>query len=210
MTKQDSGFSPSDVMYPAVVGNGEMSGSMVPAQPYASPAAPPFGSFAPRGPEIIHGGFSQTWFFHCLRRKWLAALLLGSLAAALMAGVLLWLFPESSSVTAYLSVKALEPETLFDTNQRINPKEYEIFQQTQLALFKSHFVLNAALNRSDISQLEAVVKEEPDALAWLSDELKVSFPGEGEILEVRFDGEEDPAEIMKLVDAVIKAYTDEV
>ncbi|MCH8840682.1 MAG: polysaccharide biosynthesis tyrosine autokinase, partial [Planctomycetes bacterium] len=90
------------------------------------------------------------------------------------------------------------------------PKEYEIFQQTQLALFKSHFVLNAALNRSDISQLDAVVKEEPDALAWLSDELKVSFPGEGEILEVRFDGEEDPAEIMKLVDAVIDAFIDEV
>ena len=210
MTNQDSGFSPSDVMYPAVVGNGEMSGSMVPAQPYASPAAAPFGGFAPRGPEIIHGGFSQTWFFNCLRRKWLAALLLGSLAAALMAGVLLWLFPESSSVTAYLKVKALEPETLFDTNQRINPKEYEIFQQTQLATFKSHFVLNAALNRSDISQLDAVVKEEPDALAWLSDELRVSFPGDSEILEVRFDGEEDPEEIKKLVGAVIDAYTNEV
>ncbi len=55
-------------MYPAVVGNGEMSGSMVPAQPYAPPAVPPFGGFAPRGPEIIHGGFNQTWFFNCLRR----------------------------------------------------------------------------------------------------------------------------------------------
>ena len=99
---------------------------------------------------------------------------------------------------------------LFDDNQRINPKEYEIFQQTQLATLKSHFVLNAALNRSDISQLEAVFKEKPDALAWLSDELRVSFPGDGEILEVRFDGEENPEEIMKLVDAVIEAYTDEV
>ena len=209
MANQDSGFSRTEVMYPAVVGNGEMSGSMVPAQPYAPPAMPP-GGFAPRGPEIIHGGFNQTWFFNCLRRRWLAALLLGGLGAALTAGVLLWLFPESSSVTAYLSVKALEPETLFDENQRVNPKEYEIFQSTQLALLKSHFVLNAALARSDISQLDAVVKETPDELAWLSDEIRVTFGGDGEILEVRFDGEEDPEEIKKIVDAVIEAYTNEV
>ena len=209
MSNQDSGFSRTEVMYPTVVGNGEMSGSMVPAQPYAPPVAAP-GGFAPRGPEIIHGGFNQTWFFNCLRRRWLMALLIGILGAAATFGVLLWLFPESSLVTAYLKVKSLEPETLFNENQRVNPKEYEIFQQTQLATLKSHFVLSAALIRGDISQLDAVVKERPDELAWLSDELKVSFGGEGEILEVRIDGEEDPEELKKLVDAVIEAYTNEV
>jgi len=209
MTNQDSGFSRTEVMYPAVVGNGEMSGSMVPAQPYAPPV-PPQGAFQQRGPEIIHGGFNQTWFFNCLRRRWLSALLLGIVAATLIFGVLLWMFPESSSVRAYLSVKALEPETLFDENQRVNPKEYEIFQGTQLATLKSHFVLNTALARSDVSQLDAIVKEAPDELAWLVDKLRVSFAGEGEILEVRFDGEEDPEEIKILVDAVIEAYIQEV
>ena len=210
MASHDSGFSRSEVMYPAVVGNGEMSGSMIPAPLYAPPTMPQFGGFAPRGPEIIHGGFNQTWFINCLRRKWLPAVLLGTLAAMLIAGLLLWLFPLSSSVTAYLRVEALEPESLFGDKQRINPKEYEIFQQTQLTLMKSNFVLNSALTRNEISQLDAVQKEEPDALAWLSDELRVSFPGEGEILEVRFDGEEDPEEIKKVVDAVIDAYRNEV
>ena len=212
MASHDSGFSRSEVMYPAVVGNGEMSGSMIPAAPYAPTAMPPFGGYAPRGPEILHGSFNQTWFIHCLRRKWLSAALLGALASVLIAGLLLWLFPLSSSVTAYLRVEALEPDSLslFDRTVRINPKEYEIFQQTQLTLMKSHFVLNSALGRKEISQLDAVQKEEPDALAWLSEELRVSFPGDGEILEVRFDGSEDPEEIKKVVDSVINAYQQEV
>lgn len=210
MANQDSGLSSSEIMYPAVVGNGQTSGSMVPAQPYAASPVPPFGGGIPRGPEIIHGSFNQTWFINCLRRKWLSALLLGILAAGASFGTLLWLFPLSSSVTAYLRVEALEPESLFDKQQRINPKEFEIFQQTQLTLFKSQFVLKAALSRNDIAQLDVVQKEEPDALLWLSEELKVSFPGEGEILKVSFDGDEDPEQMMKVVDAVIEAYKHEV
>ncbi len=210
MTNQDSGIGRSDVMYPAVLSNGDASNAMVPAQPYPAMPMPGFGGAGPRGPEIVTGSINQTWFLNSLRRKWLPALLLGSLASLCMFGFLWWLFPESSSVTAYLRVKAVEPETLFDQKKVINPKEYEIFQQTQLALFKSHFVLNAALNRSEISQLDAVVKEQPYELKWLSDEIRVSFPGEGEIMEVRFDGEEDPEEIMKIVDAVIESYTFEV
>ncbi len=210
MANQDSGFTSSEVMYPAVVGNGEMSGSMVPAQPYAASAMPPFGGNIPRGPEIIHGSFNQTWFINCLRRKWLSALLLGIIAMAASFVALMWLFPLSSSVTAYLKVEALEADSLFEDQQRINPKEYEIFQQTQLTLFKSQFVLKAALNRNDIAQLDVVQNEEPDALLWLSEELKVSFPGEGEILKVSFDGEEDPEQMMKIIDAVIKSYEYEV
>ena len=210
MTNQDSGLGRSEVMYPAVVPNGDTSHSMVPAQPYPAGPMPGFGGMAPRGPEILTGSINPTWFVNSLRRKWLPALLLGMLAAFCAFALLWWLFPESSSVTSYLRVKAVEPETIFDQKRVINPKEYEIFQQTQLALFKSHFVLNAALSRSEISQLDAVVKEEPFALSWLSDELRVSFPGEGEIMEVRFDGEEDPEELVKIVDAVVDAYTNEV
>ena len=39
----------------------------------------------------------------------------------------------------------------------VNPKEFEIFQQTQLTLLKSQFVLKAALARRDIAQLNAVL-----------------------------------------------------
>ena len=149
MTNQDSGTGRNEVMYPAVLSNGDSSHSMVPAQPY--PAAMPGFGGPPRGPEILTGTINQTWFLNSLRRKLLPAILIGSLVALAMFGLLWWLFPESSSVTAYLRVKAIESDKLFETKRNVNPKEYEIFQQTQLALMKSHFVLNSALSRSEIS-----------------------------------------------------------
>ena len=95
------------------------------------------------------------------------------------AGFLWWLFPESSSVTAYLQVMSRPPRTLFGEEEKwTHPKEFEIFQQTQLALLKSHFVLQAALNRSDISQLDAVHKES-DPVQWLIDEMKGQLPRRG-------------------------------
>lgn len=210
MTNQDSGISRSDVMYPAVVGNGDTSHAMVPAQPYPAPM-PAMGGMPPRGPEVAVGTITPVGFFHSLRRRWLPAAILGTFAALGMGGVLLWLFPESNSITAYISVKADAPESMFEGNRTgMTHQKYEIFQQTQLALIKSHFVLNTALQRAEISQLEAVRKEEPYVLNWLSDELQASFPGDGEIMQVKMDGEEKKEELVKIVDAVIDAYTDEV
>ena len=212
MTNHDSGVSRSNAMYPAVISNGEASTSMVPAQPFPPMPGASFPGTPQRGPEIITGAMTPMWFINSLRRRWLPALLLGSLAAIIVGPALMWLFPESSSVTAYLSVKALEPDMMFDASKRgsVSPREFTIFQQTQLALFTSDFVLNNALNRSEVSQLDAVIKEQPFELKWLSGELRVSFPGEGEIMEVRFEGDEDPDELVKIVDAVIQSYTNEV
>ncbi len=210
MASQNSGFTGSEIMFPAVQANGEANQSMVPAPPSAPLAAPPHGGFQPQGPEILHGPFSQMWLVNCLRRRWLPALLLGFLCAVASAGLLLWLFPLSSKVVSYLEVKARPPVSVFGQQQRTTPQEYEIYQQTQLALFKSQFVLNAALSRKDIAQLDAVFKEGENAQLWLWEELKASFPGQGEILEIRYDGGEDPREMVKVVDAVVDAFRNEV
>ncbi|MEM9351601.1 MAG: polysaccharide biosynthesis tyrosine autokinase [Planctomycetota bacterium] len=207
MANQDPGMSGSQIMYPVPV-SPDTSTGMIPAQPMAMPPQG-YGMGAPRGPEILHGSFNQTWLMNCLRRRWLLALCLGVLATAATAAVLLLLFPESSKVTAYLQVQSKPAEKLFGQQQRMSHQEFEIFQQTQLALLKSHFVLQTALGRSDVSQLDAVQKEE-DAVQWLIDEMKVSFPGEGEILEIRYDGEENPEELLLVIDAVVDAYQKEV
>ena len=143
--------------------------------------------------------------------RWPLTILVGIVLAGTTIYVLLWLLPEPISVVSYLQVKSKPPIAVFtDTDQRLTAKDFEVFQQTQLALLKSSFVLNAALTEPKISQLDAVIKEEPEPLLWLQEELQVSFPGEGEILEVRYDGEEDPEEMKKIVDAVIDAYMRDV
>ncbi len=214
MANHDSENSRSEVMYPATTANGATSQAMVPAAPMAMPGAMPGsqvpGGFLPRGPEILTGAFNQTWLLNCLRRKWLPALLLGMLAAGLSALALLVLFPESSTVTAYLELKPEQSETFFGKakSRAFSAKEFEIFQQSQQALFRSQFVLKAALAKQSIAELDAVYKEGENALTWLTEELRVSF--QGEILEIRFSGEESSADMVKVVNSVIDAYRNEV
>ena len=210
MTNQDSSVGRSDVMYPAVIANGDTSHAMVPAHPYPA-GMPAYGGMPPQNTDVASGTITPAAFFHSLRRTWLPAVILGTIAAVMIGGTLLWMFPESNSITAYISVKADAPDSMFEERRgTMGHKQYEIYQQTQLALIKSHFVLNTALSRAEISQLDAITKEQPYELNWLADELNASFPGDGEIMEVKIDGEEDKDELVKIVDAVIKAYTDEV
>ncbi|MEM8943790.1 MAG: polysaccharide biosynthesis tyrosine autokinase [Planctomycetota bacterium] len=202
----NDGFSSSEVMYP-VATTPDPRQPLMPATAYAAPMpgmAPPM---APRGPELLTGNFNQTWLLNCLRRRWLMALLLGALFAGLTAGVLLWLFPLSASITAMVEVKQ-EAEDLMEKKRPFSPHELEVFQETQLGLIKSQFVLQSALNRSDIAQLEAVRKEEPDPLTWLKDNLHVSFYGEN--MQIRYDGEEDTEEMKKIITAVIGSYKEDV
>jgi capsular exopolysaccharide synthesis family protein len=173
----NDGFNSSEIMYPALT-TGEATHPMMPATPYATPS-PSFGGPVSRGPELLYGPFNQVWLLNCLRRRWLMAILMGSLFALGVALLLLWLFPLSSSIMAMVHV---EPE------------------QT--------FVLRSALTPSNIAQLNAVVKEEPDPITWLQDELRVSFQGEN--IAIRYDGEEDSDEMKKIVDAILDAYKKEV
>ena len=212
MPNHDPSLNNSDAMYPGTAANVEQSHALIPAQqPPALPAIQVPAGFSggvSGAPEIIHGSFNQTWLLNCLRRQWLPATLLGLVVAAATAVLLLWLFPLSSSVTAYLEVKGQNEVSWDGTKERIQPKELELFQETQKTWMKSQFVLQAALRPKSISELEAVRKEEENALIWLYEGLKANF--KGEILEVRYDGEENPEEMKKVVDSVINAYIKEV
>ena len=210
MANHDTEVSRSEVTYPAATSNGEASKSMVPAAPIAMPVMPPLGGMAPRGPEILNSTFNQVWLVNCLRRKWLPALLLGGLVAGIVGLAILFLVPVSSSVTAYLELKPPQDEASYGTtsSRPLSPRESEFFQKSQVALFKSQFVLNAALGRREISELEAVIKEGDEAVPWLIDGLNIGF--QGDILSIEYHGEENPEEMVKIVDAVIEAYKVEV
>ncbi len=147
----------------------------------------------------------------CFFSRRLTWILLVSLTLAITTSALLfWLFPESYSVEALLRIKNKPPTMVFfDPQQRHATQELEMFQKTQLRLMKSQFVLQSALSRRSINQLEAVIKES-DPIRWLSEELQVSFPEGTEVLEVRYEGWQDAEEMKKIVDAVLAAYQKEV
>lgn len=209
MAREGSDFSESEVIYPPAV-DGAPSRALVASPSYASPA-PSFGSFAAQGPEILSGGFNQTWLANCLRRRWLMAILMGMLVGSGVAGALLWAFPQTSQVTAYLKVKSKSGNEVFETSsERLSAQDIERQAMNHLALLKSPLVLDAALQQQDIANLDAVRAHAGEEMLWLLDELRVTFPGDGEILEVRYEGDEDPAQMVMVIDAVVKAYQEKV
>ena len=161
MVKQDSGFVDSEVMYPSVP---EVTAhQMVPLGAYGTGApAMPVPVAGGRGPEILNSPLNQTWLMNCLRRRWLSAVLLGSFHRGNRGPCTCCLFPESSQIVAYLQLETEQANEIFNNQKAVNPKEFEIFQQTQLTLLKSQYVLKSALGQQNIQQLNAVLSHGDD------------------------------------------------
>jgi len=159
--------------------------------------------------DVLRGGMDANSFANSLRRRWLLALCMGSVAALATAITLWFVFPETSQVTALFSVSSEETSLLGD--QRVqHTKEFEILQRTQLAYLKSYFVIQAALRAPGMETL-GVLAGEPDKVQWLIDELVPTFQQNSEILSITLTGDTADAEdLRQLVDAVADAYLKEV
>jgi succinoglycan biosynthesis transport protein ExoP len=145
------------------------------------------------------------------RRRWLA-LSVGLIMSG-VSGSAAWYFaPSKYKAQARLQVHAEIPKVLFRT---IDAEDgggdaYKRYQTTQLALVKSQMVLSTALALDDhqISKYR-MIREQIDPIAWLKEELKVEFVTGSEVMEISLGGE-NAAEVAGVVNAVTKAYMDEV
>jgi len=109
---------------------------------------------------------------------------------------------------ARVQVAEQEPRVLFQTVETETRDDYRRYQSTQLALVKSRLVLNAALQDQKVYRYRAV-RELIDPIKWLQDNLEVQFVAGSEVMEIALSGD-DPDEVAGLVNAVKKAYMDEI
>ena len=119
---------------------------------------------------------------------------------------------ESSQVPAATSLIqiSMRPDTLvYNSNAQANLEEFKIFKNTQAQLIKTPFVLTAALRKPEIASLSIVRQEEVNPVAWLQQNLEVSFPGDGEIMKISLSAS-NHREAVKLLRAVVDAYLSEV
>jgi hypothetical protein len=124
-------------------------------------------------------------------------------------GYAVWkLQPERLKAQARLQVAAQVPKILFQTVETEAADDYQRYQNTQLALVKSRLVLSAALRDSGVRAYR-MVREQIDPVAWLQDTLRAEFIAGSEVMEISLCGR-DPDEIAGLVNAVTRAYLDEV
>ncbi len=191
----------NETMLPAAEPHeGAMVPRSEPAGLYAYPAYAPEEPAEPYSPGLAA-------FFHAFRRRWWIAVPVGLLCAGLAAPAVWITHVPQYTATAVLRIAAAQDRILFDTADTAG-QDFALYKNTQAQMLASDFVLIAALRRPEVAELP-VLREEEDTVRWLGRELSVSFPGDGEIMEVRMTGE-DPDALAALVNAVVTAYMEEV
>jgi capsular exopolysaccharide synthesis family protein len=153
-----------------------------------------------------------------LRRRWLAAALLGVLAAgAAFAGVWYFLPPPQYCAAVKFRIPSKPDSTLYEHPEA--KTEFSTFEDTQVATIKSQNVLNAALDQP-IRGSEALahfqkigrlpdLRRAPDQTAWLEKEIHIDYPNGKEILRLSIYADDaDTAKV--LVSAVSAAYLQEI
>ena len=140
------------------------------------------------------------------KRQWRTAVAFG-IPLAIVAVVAAW-FSMPAPFTAYALLKIDEnaPRLVFSTAE--GEDDFFTFRQTQTALVKSRFVLNAALRKPGISDLQTLRGVE-HPVEWLQKNVRVGSYNSPEILQIALEGEH-PEELAALVNAVKDAYLDEV
>jgi uncharacterized protein involved in exopolysaccharide biosynthesis len=140
-----------------------------------------------------------------LRRRWLLASALGFVSAA--AAVWFLLPPGEYEVARALRVSAVPQDLLFDQQRG---SDFNSYKQAQVALLRSRKVFNVALRSPRVAGSDWL-KQTGDPLLWLEKNLRVKFPGGGEIMHVSLQGTAEEVPVLTaLVDAVADAYLREV
>jgi polysaccharide biosynthesis transport protein len=178
--------------------------------PFAGGISAPNGSAWPYGypmrPEILTAKPDIACLLHSLRRrKWLAIFLGLVLGGAL--GALGWyLSPTKFEAAAWLRVNLKEPSIM---NNPGEGADFEAYRRNQIAAIKGNLVINHALDEKSVQDSPIIRRYSADPANWLSDNLVVDFPGNGEFMKISLRYE-DPNGVSDLVNAVVTAFIKEV
>ena len=119
---------------------------------------------------------------------------------------------EKYTATACLLVERHEPHILARTVEKDDPGEFESYRATQMQIFKSPYVVMAALRNPNV-QAQPSIKREEDrhhAVAWLGKAIRVICPDQrAGVLTVSLTSN-DRKEAAVLVNAMVDAYMNEV
>jgi capsular exopolysaccharide synthesis family protein len=168
---------------------------MVPGGRGLLPAVPPGQSSGPTGPALLKA----------LGRRWLLALGLGVILAA-GAGAAAW-FLLAPKHMAFVQVKVAytRPWYLFPfVDSPESKNEHDTYKRLQAAAMRSRFVFLNALKKDEVKRL-SLVREQPDVIQWLENQLKVEVKEGTEIINLTMTGTK-PDELFTLVNAVYQSY----
>src|SRR6516165_10138183 len=122
-------------------------------------------ALAPAAPAALATPPDALTLWKCLRRCWRWAVVVGLVAAG-AAGIAAWKLIPPSKHTARTLIHIPQRRPIIWPTTMENTSAQPDYQRTQVALVKSRPVLNAALKRPGIGDLETI-RSWPNALEWL-------------------------------------------
>jgi succinoglycan biosynthesis transport protein ExoP len=174
--------------------------------PHREPLDRSFGPLSPAGvADPLNAGVDYVRAMHAVRRRWLPATALGLLLAGLVVVPVWMLLPRGYEAVAWLRVR--DKGGMLSHGR--DTAEYESYKKTQLQLMKSPYVLQAALRKPGIEDLEALREAGADPIGWLSRGLLVTAPPESEVVQVRLRGKK-AEDVAKILNAVINSFLDDI
>jgi capsular exopolysaccharide synthesis family protein len=157
------------------------------------------------GSDQASAGIDYVRVIHAFRRRWLPATALG-LLLGMMTVVPVWiLLPRGYEAVAWLRVR--DKGGMLSRGR--DSAEYESYKKTQLQLMKSPYVLQAALRKPGIENLETLREAGGDPIGWLSRGLMVTASPESEVVQVRLRGK-NAEDVAKILNAVTTSFLDDV
>ncbi len=194
------------------IGDDLSNGNAMTASPPSllSSADPGWADMAGLGSLAPPPSQNLSLYLHALRRQWLKVAILGFLFAGIAAPVVwMWGLPAEYRASSYLRISSQENRIVARAgSNNVTRTTFELYRDTQLQYVKNPFVLASALRKPEVAKYRLDQRED-DPLLWLEEELRVSFPGNAEMMEIRLTTG-NSQEAADLVNAVVKSYLDDV
>ena len=143
-----------------------------------------------------------------VRLHWLTILFAGALLGAGMGYAAWLLLPPKYESTALFRVSQVQKSVGSTGDMARNQGNFTTVVKTYAGLIKQEFVYRYALREYRLAEL-STLKGQKDPQKFLDEKLIVSSKEGSEIITLSMVGE-DPEDVRKIVDAMVKAYQQEV
>jgi uncharacterized protein involved in exopolysaccharide biosynthesis len=110
------------------------------------------------------------------------------------------MFETTYTARCWLRIHPTQPHLIYNTGGQ----DLDDYHVTQAALLRSEPLRAAVLERPEVQQVEALWKQR-DPVEWLGRHMKVSFPGNAQLMEISLTGS-DPQQVATLLGAVVDVY----
>lgn len=155
-------------------------------------------------PENTGGGMKPLEY---LRYRWMTVLFLGGLIGSGLALAAYSMIPAKYTTYSIIRVAPQDPRIYYNEDPQ-GKNDFATYLKTQAGMLRSHFVLNAAIRDPEIAALP-MLREQPDPVRFLEEELQIDPTDGNELIKPRLSGD-DPKAITMIVNSIHDAFFREI